>query len=633
MAYFATFYSYKGGVGRTLALANVAWLLANHPSERARVLAIDFDLGAPGLFQVLGISKADETLGVVDYVTEYLQNAAIPDVTKFISKTKYEGIDVMPAGRMDSDYQRRLESIDWKALYEGAFGYELFEKLKADISAIIPEYDYVLIDSLTGFSDVGGICVNQLPDSLILLFRLNRQNLDGIARVYRQGTSSKKDDSTKTVIPVVTPSWPFIDEAAGRWIAQAQRIFPGRTLLDISFDSSLSFGERIISKHGSKLLFASKILMDYRRLATELRSKNPLDCWTIWNNIRRTPHMMVGDTAELYLSLLKRRPTVGAYWGALQLVRSASRSHRTGSLQEPWQKLVGFVDEQANKGNKYALLARATINDSRDARARASAISDLEAAIQVDPSFIDAFVERGRIALDQRDYEAAVASFSNCLQLLRNRDDSRLFQIQLLLAKTRLHMFNGREALQAIDEPSDTKTTNPEVYRIRSRAQYLEGEYSAALADARRFAKLNVGDDSALLLPSQILAAMGRADEARTELHALLDQKVYLSRTNLAEAFLAVAPETTIRLLESETPTKEPIRVLLVYLATLFSGGIDTPVPHFKRISPDDWSLFEVVALLRTKERNGTASPQVIQLGYDAIRSAATPREFAYVSR
>jgi len=41
-----TFYSYKGGTGRSMALANVAWILA---SNGKRVLAIDWDLEAPGL--------------------------------------------------------------------------------------------------------------------------------------------------------------------------------------------------------------------------------------------------------------------------------------------------------------------------------------------------------------------------------------------------------------------------------------------------------------------------------------------------------------------------------------------------------------------------------------------------------
>ncbi|SCG01354.1 AAA domain-containing protein [Streptomyces sp. Ncost-T6T-2b] len=39
-----TFYSYKGGTGRTMALANVAWILA---ANGKRVLAVDWDLGGP----------------------------------------------------------------------------------------------------------------------------------------------------------------------------------------------------------------------------------------------------------------------------------------------------------------------------------------------------------------------------------------------------------------------------------------------------------------------------------------------------------------------------------------------------------------------------------------------------------
>ena len=44
--YITTFYSFKGGVGRTMALVNVAVELVR---QGRRVLAVDFDLEAPGL--------------------------------------------------------------------------------------------------------------------------------------------------------------------------------------------------------------------------------------------------------------------------------------------------------------------------------------------------------------------------------------------------------------------------------------------------------------------------------------------------------------------------------------------------------------------------------------------------------
>ncbi len=44
-----TFYSYKGGTGRSMVLANVACLLAQKKSSDKPVLVIDWDLEAPGL--------------------------------------------------------------------------------------------------------------------------------------------------------------------------------------------------------------------------------------------------------------------------------------------------------------------------------------------------------------------------------------------------------------------------------------------------------------------------------------------------------------------------------------------------------------------------------------------------------
>jgi len=67
-----TFYSYKGGTGRTMALANTAWILA---ANGARVLAVDWDLEAPGLHRFyhpfLDPSTLAATPGVIDMITEY----------------------------------------------------------------------------------------------------------------------------------------------------------------------------------------------------------------------------------------------------------------------------------------------------------------------------------------------------------------------------------------------------------------------------------------------------------------------------------------------------------------------------------------------------------------------------------
>ena len=67
-----TFYSYKGGTGRSMALANVAWILA---AAGERVLVIDWDLEAPGLHRYFRPFLLDKDItgsdGLIDFVTDY----------------------------------------------------------------------------------------------------------------------------------------------------------------------------------------------------------------------------------------------------------------------------------------------------------------------------------------------------------------------------------------------------------------------------------------------------------------------------------------------------------------------------------------------------------------------------------
>lgn len=67
-----TFYSYKGGTGRTMALANTAWILA---ANGQRVLVADWDLESPGLHRFyapfLDAEQVATTGGVMDLILDY----------------------------------------------------------------------------------------------------------------------------------------------------------------------------------------------------------------------------------------------------------------------------------------------------------------------------------------------------------------------------------------------------------------------------------------------------------------------------------------------------------------------------------------------------------------------------------
>ena len=73
-----TFYSYKGGTGRSMALANVAWILA---SAGRRVLAIDWDFEAPGLHRYFHPFIEDPELhstpGLIDFFVDFATAARL----------------------------------------------------------------------------------------------------------------------------------------------------------------------------------------------------------------------------------------------------------------------------------------------------------------------------------------------------------------------------------------------------------------------------------------------------------------------------------------------------------------------------------------------------------------------------
>ena len=167
-----------------MALANVATLLAQ---KGKRVLVVDFDLEAPSLPNYGGLANLVIGRGLVDYISDYRETGKAPDVSEYIHKCDQNGnsIWLMPAGDTSTnDYSGKLASIDWQTLYEEEKGYLLFEDLKQQWQMFEQEgFDYVLIDSRTGHTDVGGICTRHLPDMVVAMYLPTMQNILGMAPI------------------------------------------------------------------------------------------------------------------------------------------------------------------------------------------------------------------------------------------------------------------------------------------------------------------------------------------------------------------------------------------------------------------------------------------------------------------
>jgi len=211
-----TFYSYKGGTGRTMAMANVACLLAKQAKEKG-VLMVDWDLEAPGLHRFFqdkftklfsetdDIDRIyDEKEGLIDLF--YKLNEAITktqnedeasalldsmNLEQFILETDIKSLYLLKAGRFDEKYAYRVNTFDWVDFYNRSPSiFRLFAE------RLTKHYQYVLIDSRTGITDISGICTNLMPDKLVVVFTPNRQSLTGLMDLIRQATKyrTQSDD-------------------------------------------------------------------------------------------------------------------------------------------------------------------------------------------------------------------------------------------------------------------------------------------------------------------------------------------------------------------------------------------------------------------------------------------------------
>jgi len=229
-----TFYSFKGGTGRTMALANVAWILA---ANGMRVLIADWDLESPGLhrfFQPFLDPGVGEKPGIVDFIRRYewaamdagidpytlesgseeSRRAARDAVTHLIDE-HIDGVKdyaiplswqfpdqgvlhFLSSGKQaNGDYQMTLSALDWDNFYDNLHGGQLFDALREFMKR---NYDYVLIDSRTGLSDVADICTVHLPDMVIDCFTLATQGIEGAAIIARM--IQARTDRDITILPV-----------------------------------------------------------------------------------------------------------------------------------------------------------------------------------------------------------------------------------------------------------------------------------------------------------------------------------------------------------------------------------------------------------------------------------------------
>lgn len=203
MAEIVSFYSYKGGVGRSLSLANTAVLLAQ---KGRRVVCIDFDLEAGGLHTIFGLESQDIRWTLLDLINML----AAPDLTSAMVDLTNKIPHVIKGGKLwlvptISEAKKVREALE--------VGRDIQTLLGRIITEIEELYNphYIFVDSRSGFADLANAPIRK-ADRLVCVLRPNRQNTEGLRILLDILGTLPKPPATFLVLSQV----PDVPEAAAR---------------------------------------------------------------------------------------------------------------------------------------------------------------------------------------------------------------------------------------------------------------------------------------------------------------------------------------------------------------------------------------------------------------------------------
>lgn len=205
-----TFYSYKGGVGRTTSLALFARYYAGLGKK---VFVIDCDFEAPGLINFFNISQFDNPKnGVVEYINDRKFTKSIKPDDDYVYEVPsvYSGegrIHLMPAGNIfGADTRHYLEGLARVDIQGKDVLLNEFSQLIDEINTLYKP-DVILVDSRTGFNNVFG-ALAQLSHSVIGLTGDDHQNEPGLKLMLDRFADDDLTANLCLVLSIVSSSIP-----------------------------------------------------------------------------------------------------------------------------------------------------------------------------------------------------------------------------------------------------------------------------------------------------------------------------------------------------------------------------------------------------------------------------------------
>lgn len=181
-----SFYSYKGGVGRTIALIQTAYNLAK---SGKRVMMLDLDIEAPSLHKIFEKEVQHEKLGVKYGIVDYLyrkcvQNDSSVRIDDIYCKIAVEdvsgGLFLIPAlKQMDKQYIYNMGMLQTEKIQDQRILADLLESIRIKL-----DIDIILIDCRAGFNKWGSLSLFAISDHVIFVAYPNQENIEGLNMAF-----------------------------------------------------------------------------------------------------------------------------------------------------------------------------------------------------------------------------------------------------------------------------------------------------------------------------------------------------------------------------------------------------------------------------------------------------------------
>lgn len=609
---FITFYSYKGGVGRSLALANIACLMAQDEEHPQRVLIWDFDLEAPGLHRLFP-PKQPQTYGFVDLAYEYARSGNIPNVDDYIYESEIDGISVLPAGKIGESYCEKLQQIDWLKFFgkDRTSAGPFFSKIVESINERSNPFDYVLVDSRTGLNDQAGICTQVLSDLIAILFRLNAQNLDGLEHLAPAIKSQLKARNKENVriLPIASQVGVGSSRDLFEYREKATRIF-GKDLEYIRFDEGLIGGERLFCqlKEMASMWPVPPVVGDYRRICSIIREQNENDTRTAVKQLINKMNVVDSATAaRMLLRLLPKRPRLHKLWTYLETLFDERMSK---SMRTDFEKIVSRI-LRADKTNYFAYEWKAAFQSSKANNPEDLALNKakklLLKAIEYAPSTEGGYIYRAlaRIESCQGNHQSAVKALRKAQDLQPDNN-----QISLDLATLYMRMGEKYFAMAAEELDRVSLDIGDEKYAALTYLRTFLGESKKA-SEALESCK-----EMKPLVQAHMLLIKGNKKQA-TDLATRepSDKRNALGLANLVEFYLCSGNfDKAVSMFEENSLSKDSDIVYLrciSYLAEFlrnknpdFSNQMDAVIKEWRQIR---WNFRELLMFREGTKASGVA--------------------------